>query len=73
MTEPQFDLLLKQRGLTFFWNEPNKIWWVRQNLPNGRITRSSPAGARNRDEAEAAATKLIGRQFKYPISEQQAS
>ncbi len=73
MTEPQFEKLLKQRGLTFFWNEANKIWWVRQNLPDGRITRSSPAGARNREEAEAAAIKLIGRQFKYPNSEQQAS
>jgi hypothetical protein len=64
MPDNRFEQLLEQHHLTFFWNEPNKIWWLRQAGTEKGNKRSSPAGARTREEAEIAALKLIQRQYR---------
>lgn len=64
MDQLQFETLLKQQGLTFFWSEPNKIWWVRQDHADGKTKRSDPAGAKDRAAAEQAAARLIHRQYR---------
>jgi len=65
MTDPPFDNLLKLHDLTFFYNQPNKIWWLRQlRSETGTIRRTKPAGAKTIEAAQTAAIKLIHRQFK---------
>lgn len=64
MPDNRFEQLLKVHDLTFFWNEPNKIWWLRYAGSGKDDKRTSPAGAKTREEAEIAAVKLIQRQFR---------
>jgi hypothetical protein len=63
MNTPQFESQLAWLGITFHWYEIRKFWWVSKIRPDGKTTRSNPAGAESREAAETAAKKLIRRQF----------
>ncbi len=63
MTDEKFKNTLERLGITFYWYESRKFWWVSKLRPDGKTLRSNPAGAENREAAETAAKKLIRRQF----------
>ena len=64
MQELQFERLLKEKGITFHYNESNKIWWLRQVRSDGKSRRTAPAGAKTREEAVQAATEFINNKMK---------
>jgi hypothetical protein len=59
MADPQLDRLLKDKGITFHYNLQNKIWWLRQVRSDGKARRTTPVGAKTREEAEQAAIEFI--------------
>jgi hypothetical protein len=64
MTEEKFESQLDRLGISFYWYEISKFWWLSKTRPDGKTLRSNPAGAENREAAEIAAKKLIRRQFQ---------
>ncbi len=63
MDNQQFESQLARLGITFHWYESSKFWWVCKTRPDGKTSRSNPAGAESREAAKEAAKKLIRRQF----------
>jgi hypothetical protein len=47
--------LLKDKGFSFYWNDADKHWWLTKPGKSGKITRTEPVLANNRENAEAAA------------------
>ncbi len=52
--------LLKKNGYSFYWNDADKHWWLSKAGKNGKILRTDPVKAENRENAvEAALSRYI--------------
>jgi hypothetical protein len=58
--------LLKKNGISFFWNDADKHWWLRKIGANGKSLRTKPVKAENREDAEAAAVSRYVKGQKLP-------
>ncbi len=58
--------LLKKNGYTFYWNDADKHWWLTKVGKNGKLVRTDPVKAEDRDGAEKAAVERYFRGRAQP-------
>lgn len=47
--------MLKKKGYSFYWNDADQHWWLTKIGKNGKLVRTDPIKANEREDAEQAA------------------